>query len=118
MNSNKSPPNNGNKFQKLLDLLPVMVFESDKDFRITYANSFGLKQFGYTQDDIDKGLYSHQFVVPEEFNKLKANIREITKGNTLVPHEYKFKRKNGNTFWGIVNNQTLPVHFTKMTLHA
>ena len=59
------------KFRKLAELLPETIFETDIKGNITYSNPIGLKKFGYTQEDLDKGLSILQ---------LLANQKEIEKG--------------------------------------
>src|SRR5512133_4002631 len=43
-------------FEKFADLLPEMVYEVDLTGKVLYANSRALKFFGFTQEDVEKGV--------------------------------------------------------------
>ena len=44
-------------FEKFADLLPEMVYEVDLMEKSYYGNSQGLKFFGFTKEDLKKGIY-------------------------------------------------------------
>ena len=95
------------RYRELIELLPDMVFESDANFNLTYANSVAFKQFGYTHKDLKGGIHGSQLVAQGELEKLNNNLKAILNGDPLEPHEYLFKRKDGTTFWGISHNRAI-----------
>ena len=42
-------------FEKFADLLPEMVYEVDLTGKILYGNKQGLKFFGYSKKDLERG---------------------------------------------------------------
>jgi len=44
------------KFKELVNLLPEMVFEIDKNAHIVFANARALELTGYSEEDLGKGL--------------------------------------------------------------
>jgi len=86
------------RFRMLADLLPQTVFELDIEGNYTYANRHGFDSFGYTQEDIDKGLNVLQLFIPEEAQRIKQNIAKKLRGEEFQDHEYTALRKDGRTF--------------------
>ena len=96
------------KFRKLAELLPETIFETDIKGNITYSNPIGLKKFGYTQEDLDKGLSILQLLANQkEIEKGYKNFQNVISGNFLEPHEYLMKKKDGNEFYVRVNSQPI-----------
>jgi len=90
------------RFRELADLLPQTVFEIDLEGNLLYTNRYGFQSSGYTQEDIDNGLNAFQLFIPEDMDRVKANIRKILNGESLGGNEYTIPRKDGSTFPVIV----------------
>jgi PAS domain S-box-containing protein len=86
------------RFRELAELLPQPVFELDREGSFTYSNRCGLQTFGYTQDDLDKGVNAVQLYIPEERERVKQNIRKRLAGEEFKDHEYTGLKKDGSTF--------------------
>ena len=86
------------KFRELAELLPQPVFELDREGSFTYSNRRGFKTFGYTQDDLEKGVNAVQLYIPEERERVKQNIRKSLAGEEFEDHEYTGLKKDGSTF--------------------
>ena len=86
------------QFRELTDLLPQTVFEVDLEGRVTFANRHGFESTGYTQEDIDKGLFVPQLVIPEDRERILKNISMRIAGGDPQDHEYTVQRKDGSTF--------------------
>jgi diguanylate cyclase (GGDEF)-like protein/PAS domain S-box-containing protein len=84
--------------QELAELLPVTVFETDAEGRITFVNQTGLSTFGYSQGDIEEGLSAFQVLAPAQHDKAARDISRILRGEELPPQEYTALRKDGSTF--------------------
>ncbi len=88
------------KYRDLTELLPETIYEADLNFNVNYVNSSGLEKFGYTQDDLNKGLKIFNGFAPEEFQKVKSNLKRLFERKPSEPHEYLMRKKDGTPFYG------------------
>jgi PAS domain S-box-containing protein len=86
------------RYRQLVDLLPQTVFEIDLKFTITSINPVALTSFGYTLEDLEKGVNVLQVFSGEDHQRLGENIRKILRGEPTGALEYTAKRKDGSTF--------------------
>jgi PAS domain S-box-containing protein len=86
------------RFRELTDLLPQPVYETDTSGRITFANRFAFKAFGYTPEELKAGLYVHQMIHPDDRDRALQNIRKIFAGEKVSDNSYRALRKDGTTF--------------------
>jgi PAS domain S-box-containing protein len=86
------------KFRELANLLPLVVWEVDINTRFTYTNNVGLKLFGYTQDDVNKGIRILDLIAPEDEERLKANIKRLIQTGNNSDEEYLVLKKDGTKF--------------------
>ena len=95
------------KYRDLAELLPDIIYEADKNNRITYVNPVGLAKFEYTQEDLEQGLYIHQ-LLDEDFKEIAAkNIGEVMSNETTPPHDYLFRTKNGKKVYVRVHSRRI-----------
>ncbi|GEM_PF-1398817 len=87
------------RFREMAELLPDMVFEMDDELRLTYANRVAFETFGYTQEDLDAGLYAGQLLAEGEASYL-ADLEAIRAGRlpSSEPRVYLARRRDGTTF--------------------
>jgi PAS domain S-box-containing protein len=85
------------KFRELTDRLPEVIYEFNLEGRFTYVNQPGLSFFGYSQEDIDRGISIWQVVTPEDLERAKANIQSLISGGN-IPYgiEYTILRKDSS----------------------
>lgn len=86
------------RFRSLADLLPEPVFEADLSFNLTYANRRAFDVFGYTQEDLDRGLTCMEMLVPSDRPKAEEAFRRRFDGPDSGVSEYTALRKDGSTF--------------------
>ncbi len=86
------------RFRQMADLLPAMVWESNMDLQLTYANKAAFDGFGYTEDDIKNGLSLKDVNDAESFKLAEENIRELLNGADTSHAIYTAVRKDGTTF--------------------
>jgi PAS domain S-box-containing protein len=86
------------RYRELVELLPQTVFEIDHQGMIISVNPVGLKSFGYTEEDLEKGVNASQVFAPEDHQRLGENIQKILQGEPTGALEYTAKRKDGSTF--------------------
>jgi PAS domain S-box-containing protein len=93
------PAENGDiRFRGLAELLPEPVFEADLSFRLTYANRRAFEVFGYTREDLEKGLSCLDMLIPSEREAAKAAFQERVAGPDTGMVEYTAVRKDGTPF--------------------
>jgi PAS domain S-box-containing protein len=86
------------RFRELANSLPQVVYEMDANGMVTFVNQNAFEFFGYTQDDLDKGIPGLQFLIPEDRDRGMNNIRRRLTGEDLGSQEYTALRKDGGTF--------------------
>ncbi|MBU0711315.1 PAS domain-containing sensor histidine kinase [bacterium] len=89
---------NEKKFRDLVDLLPQTVYEMDLQGNFKFTNKYGIQSFGYTQEDIKKGVNFLQLFVSAERKRVRTNIQSILEGGSTIGNEYTSLRKDGTTF--------------------
>jgi len=82
-------------FEKFAEMLPEMIYEVDLKGRVQYGNTHGLKFFGYTKEDIAKGLHLSE-VFPQNYAKMVENLQGLTSPEQISSNEYVAKRKDGS----------------------
>jgi len=98
------------RYRELAELLPQTVFEIDTLGKIIFANSFGLATFGYTPDDLKKGLHVLRVVASEERKRIRESFEQqpVPSSQPLQTQpqqssdEYRMLRKDGSTFPAMV----------------
>jgi PAS domain S-box-containing protein len=86
------------RYRDLVELLPEMIFESDVNGQFTYANRRTLETFGYTLEDLGKGIWHHDVIALSDRPTLLKNASKILAGEILEGQEYTGKQKNGTLF--------------------
>ncbi|NLE02731.1 MAG: PAS domain S-box protein, partial [Fibrobacter sp.] len=96
------------KYRELTESLPQAVFEADQDFRFLYVNRYGLQTFGYTLEDLQKGISVLDIIAPEEIDNARENLKTIMEGgNPNNNFEYIALDKNGRRFPIMVHTNTV-----------
>lgn len=90
------------RFRTLANMLPQTVFEADKDGIVRFVNREGYHIFGYSHEDVARGIDVLQIVRPEDRGRAMENINLRRAGEELLPHEYMAMRKDGSTFPALV----------------
>ena len=98
------------KFRELANSLPQIIFETDTRGRLTFANRNAFQLFGYTQEDMRKGLNVFETIVPEDRDRARQNITRSMMGNReQTGHEYKALRKDGSVFPVVIHSVPIMV---------
>jgi two-component system cell cycle sensor histidine kinase/response regulator CckA len=85
-------------FRELAEFLPLAIFESDSTGRLTYANSRAFEYFGYSAEDIERGINLLEMVVADDRARARENMQEIHRGHLTQGAEYTALRRDGSTF--------------------
>ncbi|MFX0115173.1 MAG: PAS domain S-box protein [Candidatus Hodarchaeota archaeon] len=88
------------RFKELANLLPQTVFELDLEGKATFVNQTGLEMFGYTKEDIDRGLNVFQLFISEDRERIEKNFRRKLRGEKLGEEgrHYIAVKKDGTAF--------------------
>ena len=86
------------RFRELAEMMPETVFEVDLDGQLTFVNRNAFNFFGYTQQDLKKGLNSLDMIIPKDRNRARENVAKILSGEKTGVNEYTALRKDGGTF--------------------
>ena len=96
------------RYRDLANFLPEVVFEADLTGKITFFSQRSFEITGFTPQEIEKGVNMLSFVVPEERDRAKENIKKVLSGEEREGHEYiLYNKKNGVTFPAIVKTTTI-----------
>jgi len=86
------------RFRELSELLPEIVFETDMNGKLLFANQTAFDLFGYSREDFDEGLNAFQMLVPEDRDRAKNVFGETLGGTDKGSIEYTGLKKDGSTF--------------------
>ncbi|MFH0968131.1 MAG: PAS domain S-box protein, partial [Methanobacteriota archaeon] len=101
-----------NMYRDLVELLPETIFEFDIHGFVTSANSSALESFGYTQEELKKGLNAFQVLIPEDRGKAMSSLQRVIAGKKQVITEYTALRRDGSTFPVIIDSNAI-IHHNK-----
>jgi PAS domain S-box-containing protein len=96
------------KYRDLAELLPQMIFETDLDLRITYANQRAHTEMGFTDQDLERGINALSLIAPSQHEHMRDNVQKSLDGISFDPKEYTALRKNGSTFPVVI--YSTPMH--------
>ena len=85
------------KFREMANLLPQAVYEADTQGNLTFLNEQAYNLFGYSQEDVDKGINFLNYLIPEDRARAKENINNIVNGKPFENVEYTAMKKDGLT---------------------
>ncbi len=86
------------RFRDLTEKLPEVVFETNRNLELTYANRRAFELFGYSAEDLKRGLNGLELITPADRDRAKANIAMRLKGEDPGTVEYQALRKDGSSF--------------------
>jgi PAS domain S-box-containing protein len=90
------------RFRELAELLPQLIFETDKDLRVTYMNRRASTVTGLTQDDLERGCAAFDFIAKKDHKRAKESIGKVIRGESIDHHEYEVIRRNGTRFAALI----------------
>jgi len=91
-----------NRFKDLAELLPETIFEMDFAGDILFVNNSGMRSFGLTEKDFEKGINLYDVVSDMDRNKAKNRFEKLCSGDKVQTEEFLFKRKDNTYFPGII----------------
>lgn len=86
------------KFREFISLLPEIVFECDLAGNLTLVNENSLRFFGYTKEDLARGLNLFDHIVPEDREPVMQGITRIAGGSETAGSEFTGLKRDGTRF--------------------
>ncbi|PKG33725.1 response regulator [Methanoregula sp.] len=86
------------KYHEFISLLPEIVFECDLAGNLTLVNENSLQFFGYTKEDLKRGLNLFNHIVPEDRDRVRQGIGRIAGGGKTTGTEYTAMLRDGTRF--------------------
>lgn len=86
------------KFWEWMDIIPLGIFEYDRNGFVKHCNEFGLEMMGYTRKDIAEGVHIYDFAHPDDLPQVEQRLSKLFKGEVVDGGEFTAVRKNGNSF--------------------
>ncbi len=105
------------RFQSLAEMLPQNIWECDNGGNVTFVNHRGVEMYGYTHEDVEKGMTIWQTIHPDDRERVVGDfIQALTQEPREFPefHEFISIRKDGSTFPLITYHLPI-VHENKIT---
>ncbi|MCJ7447789.1 MAG: PAS domain S-box protein [Bacteroidales bacterium] len=81
-------------FEKFADMLPEMIYEVDLKGKIIFGNTQSLNFFGFTRNDIEKGMYISE-VFPDHYQRMSENLNNLKSTEDISTNEYTVRKKDG-----------------------
>jgi PAS domain S-box-containing protein len=97
------------RYRSLADSLPEVIFEADRDGKLTYANQSAFVVFGYSKEDFAKGLCVFDLMEQNDREKAKENFKKALSNKMIDDDEYTCVRKDGGTFPTIIVSKPIVV---------
>ena len=82
-------------FEKFANMIPNVVFEINMKGKVTFANDKGLREFGYTRDDLDRGITVRDVFKESDLPAVFENLKTIAATGNSSSNEYTAFKANG-----------------------
>ncbi len=86
------------RFGELAEMLPETVFEADLDLNLTFLNRNGYKIFGYTEEDLRRGLNGYDLISQADHPKAREALARAIGGRETRLREFAAVHKDGGQF--------------------
>lgn len=98
------------RFEQMADLLPQPIWEVSADGRFVYANKAGYEIFGYTPEDINKGLNFLKVISKKDHKRIMSNFSKKIRGIKTDEFEYECIKRNGEAFPALIYTSPINKH--------
>jgi PAS domain S-box-containing protein len=102
------------RFRELAELLPEMVCEAGINGKITFANKHTQVQFGFSENDLQKGKIFFNFFTSTDKHRILENFEKILRSEHVDNEEYTIINREGNevtvlVYINVIMREHLPV---------
>lgn len=98
------------RFEQMANLLPQPIWEVSAGGRFVYANKAGYEIFGYTPEDINKGLNFLKVISKKDHKRIMSNFSKKIRGIKTDEYEYECIKQNGETFPAMIYTSPINKH--------
>ena len=102
-------------FEQFAEMFPEMVYEVDMTGNVLYANKQSLSFFGYTKDDLERGINITE-LFPESKRENIESLNTLKQPGETSSREYNVRKKDG-TYIPIVAHSFAKFHNDKIIGH-
>lgn len=95
------------RYRELADELPVVVFETDVEGRVTFINRSAQETLGYSMADLKQDFRAFQMLASSEQERAKSRFQSILQGGPTGAREYLARRKDDSKFPVLVHSRPL-----------
>ncbi|MBN2863063.1 MAG: PAS domain S-box protein, partial [Bacteroidales bacterium] len=81
-------------FRTFAEMLPGIIYEVDLNGRILFGNKMGLDLFGFTREDLNRGVNISD-LFPDNHEKMIMNLQKLKSPGEISSNEYFVKKKDG-----------------------
>ncbi len=103
------------RYRELANFLPEVVFEADLTGKITFLSQRSFEITGLTPQELEKGVNMLSFVVPEERERAKENIKKALSGEEREGYEYTLYNKNNGVMYPAIVKTAAIISENKVT---
>ncbi|MFX1324018.1 MAG: PAS domain S-box protein, partial [Promethearchaeota archaeon] len=93
------------KYRDMAEMLPDIIFETDKNLNLTYVNSIAFKKFGFKPEEFNKSLKLLDFVHPNYKEKASVQIASLFEGKKTKPNDYLLCKIDGTCFYARIHSR-------------
>jgi len=86
------------RMRELTESLSEVLFETDLAGNITFINRAGLKEFGYTKEQVEGGMTLYDFVPPDKHEEIRESVAQAVIDEPSEWIEVPALRRDGSTF--------------------
>jgi PAS domain S-box-containing protein len=95
------------RFRTMIDMLPTIIFETNLQGLITFANKFAFDFFGTADQSFREGIYAEDLVIDEDLPRLRSNFAAVLAGAPRTANEYTVKTKKGGLYAVIIYSDVI-----------
>lgn len=95
------------RYRNLINSLPQIVFETDKQGQVLFLNQSAREILGYTEDTLEKNIDVTFFIPENERDHLIDRFNRVLNGEILPSIECTFRRNNGSIFPALLSIQPI-----------
>ncbi len=95
------------RFREMAELLPSAIVELDTESRVMYANRAGFGLFGFTENELDRGIRFTEFLHAGDRERFETHMREIARSGGDRLYEYRFRSRGGKEIVGLLKSVPL-----------
>ncbi|MBN1532610.1 MAG: PAS domain S-box protein [Spirochaetes bacterium] len=95
------------RFRDLADLLPAIIYETDRKGNILYVNDHAIELTGYSREEFDRGIHISAFFSTDDYRRLTLDTQDLLTMGRINPVEYELIRSDGSMVHVLISNSII-----------